>query len=140
MSAPYVVLTYALNCFTSSSFAVYVQLATTRLPSLTISALISSSVMSLFRIATCLVPAAALAGADAAVLAAGALAATEAAVLAAGVLEHAAATSETTARSAPIARSLELWLTVSTDPPPSGRRQRPVWLVRKKASSLRLTM
>src|SRR3954464_12114344 len=65
MSAPYVVLTYCLNCLISSSFAVYVQLATTRVPSLATSALISSSVMSLLRIATCLGPPAALALADA---------------------------------------------------------------------------
>src|SRR3954452_5762034 len=64
MSAPYVVLTYCLNCLISSSLAVYVQFATTRVPSLATSALISSSVMSLLRIATCLGPPAALALAD----------------------------------------------------------------------------
>src|SRR5258705_8671108 len=58
MSAPYVALTYFWNWFTSSSVAVYVQLPTVRPPSLAIAALISSSVMSLFTIPTCLVPAA----------------------------------------------------------------------------------
>src|SRR3954464_15864876 len=61
MSAPYVALTYALNCLTSSSFAVYVQLATTRLPSFATSAFTSSGVMALVRVETRPVPAAALA-------------------------------------------------------------------------------
>src|SRR4051794_14359109 len=75
MSAPYVVLTYCLNCLISSSLAVYVQFATTRVPSLATSALISSSVMSLLMIATCLGPPAALGLADVAPVLADALAA-----------------------------------------------------------------
>src|SRR3954451_9704433 len=105
MSAPYVSLTYFWNCFTSSSLAVYVQLPTTTLPSLAISALISSSVMSLLRIETCLVPAAALpdAAGEPAALAI-ALAAADAGPLASGCELQAAATSAMTANSAATAR------------------------------------
>src|SRR5690349_12446833 len=105
MSAPYVSLTYFWNCLTNSSLAVYVQLPTTTLPSLAISALISSSVMSLLRIETCFVPAAALpdAAADPAALAI-ALATADAWPLASGCELQAADTSAMTAISADSAR------------------------------------
>src|SRR6188474_2029300 len=60
MSAPYVSFTYFSNWVTISLVAEYVQLPTFSEPSAAIAALISSSVMSLFTIATCFVPAAAL--------------------------------------------------------------------------------
>src|SRR5689334_21329834 len=64
MSTPYVAFTYFWNSSIRVEFAEYVQLPTTTPASFWISALISSSVMSLFRIETCFVPAAAaLAGA-----------------------------------------------------------------------------
>src|SRR4051812_18051245 len=59
MSTPYVAFTYFWNSSISTEFAEYVQFPTTTAPSFWISALISSSVMSLFRIETCFVPAAA---------------------------------------------------------------------------------
>src|SRR5262245_1065113 len=74
MSAPYVSFTYFWNWLTISAVAAYVQLPTVSVPSWAMAALISSSVMSLLRIATCFVAAAALAGALAAAALAGAVA------------------------------------------------------------------
>src|SRR5262245_50538368 len=112
MSTPYVDFTYFWNWSTRTEFAEYVQLPTTTPASFWISALISSSVMSLLRIETCFVPAAAwLAGAPLAVpppgLAAGALAPPP---VGDGValLLHALATRSMAAASAPIVPSLVL--------------------------------
>src|SRR4051794_22034198 len=56
MSTPYFDFTYFWNSSTRTAFAEYVQFPTTTPASFWISALISSSVMSLFRIETCFVP------------------------------------------------------------------------------------
>src|SRR5262249_37719488 len=109
MSTPYVDFTYFWNWSTRTEFAEYVQLPTTTPASFWISALISSSVMSLLRIETCFVPAAALAGALAGApgLAAGELPPPP---VGDGValLLHALATRSTAAPSAPIVPSLVL--------------------------------
>src|SRR5436190_14050896 len=114
MSTPNFDFTYFWNWSTRTAFAEYVQLPTTTAPSFWISALISSSVMSLFRIETCFVPAAALAGAaldpppalaPPPVLAAGALAPPPVEVDGLAPELHALATRSTEATSAPNAPS-----------------------------------
>src|SRR3954452_15957158 len=114
MSAPYVALTYALNCLTSSSFAVYVQLATTRLPSFATSALTSSGVMSLFRIETWTVPAAALVAGPVLptpVLAAGlVVAAPDGVHAAASMTAETASAGSLESRGSPVLRSMTVLL------------------------------
>src|SRR6187399_439040 len=108
MSAPYVSFTYFSNWVMISSVAEYVQLPTVSEPSAAIAALISSSVMSLFTIATCFVPAAALSDGAALDAPPPVLAAGEAVPPVDGdaPLVHALATMRTRPASAPIVPSL----------------------------------